>query len=153
MAGSQRKGRQKEDLGRYVNQVMNTKGLSARNVAERSGGKITGGYVTGIMKGVAANPSVDKIKALATGLGVDRYELFAIACGPDERTADRSQANEKLQALELLDLMKRAVVSPRLMKLVEQAVHMRPKELEAVLGSVDRFMEARQKARGKGKRR
>lgn len=71
----------KKALGSYVSQMMEAAGLSARQVAERSGHRITAAYVTGIMKGSAANPSVEKLKALAQGLGVCRDELFNVACG------------------------------------------------------------------------
>jgi len=153
MTGSDKKGPDKKDLGRYVSRVMKAKGLSPRGVSRRSGKGITASYVAGIMRGIAANPSVDKIKALASGLGVDRYELFDIACGPSEDRADQPQGNERLQALELLDLMKKAAVSPTLMATMEQAAQLQPGELEGVLLSIKRLIGARRKAGGKGKRR
>ena len=153
MTASDNKGPDKKDLGRYVSRVMEAKGLSPRGVSRRSGRGITASYVAGIMRGIAANPSVDKIKALASGLGVDRYELFDIACGPSEDGADGAQGTERLQALELLDLMKKAAVSPKLMAIMEQAAHLQPRELEAVLLSMQRLIGARRKAGGKGKRR
>jgi transcriptional regulator with XRE-family HTH domain len=132
---------------------MKAKGLSPRSVAKRSGSGITASYVAGIMRGDAANPSVDKIKALASGLGVDRYELFEIACGLSDDGADKPRGNERLQALELLDLMKKIAVSPSLTRTLEKAAHLQSKELEAVLLSIQRFISIRQKAGGKGKQR
>ena len=140
-------------LCRYVGQVMKAKSLSAREVAERSGDAITSGYVTGIRKGIAENPSVDKIMALAKGLGVDPFELFAIGCGLQERQAERLPAKERLQALELLDLMKKVAVSPSLMKILENAVRLSPKEVEAVLGSINRLIDAKRQPRAKVKDR
>ena len=153
MTGSHNKAPDKKDLGRYVSRVMKAKGLSPRDVSRRSGKGITASYVAGIMRGIAANPSVDKIKALASGLGVDRYELFDIACGPSDNRADRPQGSERLQTLELLDLMKKAAVSPTLMATMEQAAQLQPGELDAVLLSIQRLIGARRKAGGKGKRR
>ncbi|HTG17218.1 MAG TPA: helix-turn-helix domain-containing protein [Blastocatellia bacterium] len=153
MTGSHNKAPDKKDLGRYVSQVMKAKGLSPRDVSRRSGKGITASYVAGIMRGNAANPSVDKMKALASGLDVDRYELFDIACGPSDKRADRPQGSERLQTLELLDLMKKAAVSPALMATMEQAAQLQPGELEAVLLSIQRLIGARRKAGGKGKRR
>lgn len=152
MTVSNKKQPQKE-LCRYVGQVMKAKGLSARDVAERSGDAITSGYVTGIRKGIAENPSVDKIMALAKGLGVDAFELFAIACGLPERQAALPIAKERLDVLELLDLMKKVAVSPALMKIMENGVRLSSKEIGAVASSVNRLVEAKKKARGKGKRR
>ena len=153
MTGSQNKAPDKKDLGRYVSQVMKAKGLSPRDVSRRSGKGITASYVAGIMRGNAANPSVDKMKALASGLDVDRYELFDIACGPSDKRADWPQGSERLQTLELLDLMKKAAVSPTLMATMEHAAQLKQGELEAVLLSIQRLIGARQKAGGKGKRR
>jgi transcriptional regulator with XRE-family HTH domain len=151
MTGAHNKVPHKKDLGRYVSQVMKAKGLSPRGVSRRSG--ITASYVAGIRRGSAANPSVDKIKALASGLGVDRHELFDIACGPSDNRADQPQGTDRLQALELLDLMKKAAVSPTLMATMEHAAQLQPRELEAVLLSMQRLIGARQKAGGKGRRR
>jgi transcriptional regulator with XRE-family HTH domain len=151
MTGAHKKASHKKDLGRYLSQVMKAKGLSPRDVSRRSGKGITASYVAGIMRGNAANPSVDKIKALASGLGVDRYELFDIACGPSEGKADRAHGNERLQALELLDLMKKVAVSSTLMATMEDAAQLQPRELDAVLLSIQRFISVRQKASGKGK--
>jgi transcriptional regulator with XRE-family HTH domain len=153
MTGAHKKAAHKKDLSRYVSQVMKAKGLSPRDVSRRSGKGITASYVAGIMRGNAANPSVDKIKALASGLDVDRYELFDIACGPSDNRADQPQGYERLQALELLDLMKKAAVSPTLMATMEHAAQLQPKELEAVLLSIQRFISVRQKGSGKGKQR
>jgi transcriptional regulator with XRE-family HTH domain len=151
--GSRKTGLNRKDLGRYVTQVMNAKGLSARDVAGRSGGGITAGYVTGIMKGSADNPSVDKIKALTSGLDVDRYELFDVAWGPSGQQVNRPLGNERLQALDLLDLMKKVAVSPWLMKILEKAARLSPEELEAVLSSVNRFAAGGQKPQRRKKRR
>jgi transcriptional regulator with XRE-family HTH domain len=153
MIGAHKKAPHKKDLGRYLSQVMKAKGLSPRDVSRRSGKGITASYVAGIMRGSAANPSVDKIKALASGLGVDRYELFDVACGPSDNRADQPQGSDRLQALELLELMKKAAVSPTLLATMEYASQLQPRELEAVLLSMQRLIGARQKAGGKGKRR
>ena len=153
MTGSHQKAPYKKALGPYVSRVMKAKGLSPRDVARRSGSGITASYVAGIMRGDAANPSVDKIKALASGLGVDRHDLFDVACGPSDDGADKPHGNGRLQALELLDLMKKVAVSPRLMATLEHAANLEADELEAVLLSIQRFIGVRQKAGGKGKQR
>ncbi|MEK6322794.1 MAG: helix-turn-helix domain-containing protein [Acidobacteriota bacterium] len=153
MEDSNRRDKQKKELPQYVSRVMKAKGLSARDVAARSGQRITAAYVTGIKKGTAANPSVDKIIALAAGLGADRYEVFDMACEPQEAEAEQPRVNERLQSVELLDLMKRVVMNRWLMKIVENAVHLRAKDLEALLGAVQRFREATSTGRGKKKRR
>ena len=55
---------------------MKLKGLTQKDVQRMSGGRITDGYVASITTGRAKNLSVDKLKALADGLGVDVDALF-----------------------------------------------------------------------------
>src|ERR1044072_9713576 len=74
----------KGKLSRFVRQGMTQKGLTQRDIEVRSGGKITDGYVADILSGDAKNPSAEKIKALAQGLGVNAHELFDVVCGPFE---------------------------------------------------------------------
>ncbi|HSO75224.1 MAG TPA: helix-turn-helix domain-containing protein, partial [Blastocatellia bacterium] len=60
----------KGPLRTYVKRIMTQKGLTLRDIEMRSDAKITDGYVADILRGTAANPSAEKIKALAVGLGV-----------------------------------------------------------------------------------
>lgn len=81
--------KEQETLGRFVDRVMKEKGLSQKQVEEMSGGAIKASYVGSIVRGEAKNPSVEKMKALARGIGVDEESLFRIARGqrPDEKAA------------------------------------------------------------------
>src|SRR5215210_5573310 len=123
----------KKALGQYVRQRMEARGLSARQVAERSGNRITAAYVTGIMKGSAANPSVEKMKALAEGLGVGRDELFDVACGKPERQAAGNRDDWRLHSLMLLDLMRKVAASSQLMAIVHAAAELSPEGQAEVL--------------------
>ena len=158
MTSTKKKAPRKKELGRYVSQVMDAKGLSAREVAASSGGRITAGYVTGIMKGTAANPSVNKLAALADGLDTDLRELFDAACEPSHREALRQPGAERLRTLELLELMKKVAVSPpfvitSLTEILENALLLSAEELEAVLSSVNTLVEAKGKLQRKTKQR
>ena len=139
----------KKALGRYVRQRMEARGLSARQVAERSGNKITAAYVTGIMKGSAANPSVEKMKALAEGLGVARDELFDVACGKTERQAAGNRDDLRLHSLMLLDLMRKVAASPQLMAIVHAAADLSPEGQEEVLKYLQDLNETDCKSEGK----
>lgn len=55
--------------------------LTLRKIAERSGGGVTHSYLSKIISGAASNPSVDKLKAIADGLGVSFNEVSAAAGG------------------------------------------------------------------------
>src|SRR5882724_13577091 len=86
--------RARRDLGEYVKRVMKLKGLTQKDVQRVSGGRITDGYVASISIGRARNPSVDKLKALADGLGVDMDELFHVACGlPEDGRSGEEQSS------------------------------------------------------------
>jgi hypothetical protein len=153
MPGSKTEARQRKHLGPYVTRVMAAKGLSARDVAVNSGNRITAGYVTGIMKGTSANPSVDKLSALAVGLDVNLYELFDVACGFSDQGPRRSSGSERLRALEVLELMRKVVVSPVLMAMIETGAQLPTKELEIMLAALERIADANWRSPAKSKQR
>jgi transcriptional regulator with XRE-family HTH domain len=74
---------QKEDLADFVRRVRKEKGLSTRDVANESNGRISYGYVSQIenrqVLGSGVSPA--RLVALARGLGVPDEEVFAIATG------------------------------------------------------------------------
>ena len=87
-----------ETLAQYVTRIIKEKGLRHHEVGKLSGGRITDGYVRGLMTGKAKNPSVDKLKALGLGLGVSEDEIFRVARGleppPDGASAPREQLSD-----------------------------------------------------------
>lgn len=68
-------------LSDYVRQIMRDKGLGGTAIQRNSHGRITQGYVNDIISEKATNPSVEKLKALALGLGVSEEEVFRVARG------------------------------------------------------------------------
>ena len=70
-----------ETLKDYVRRVRAAKNLSAVDVESRSLNNISDAYVLQIESGVARNPSPEKLKALAKGLGVPEDEVFRVARG------------------------------------------------------------------------
>jgi transcriptional regulator with XRE-family HTH domain len=128
----------KKDLSQYVSQVMSSKGLSARDVARKSGNKITAAYVTAIMQGSAANPSVDKLRALSRGLDLDPHNLFDISCGLEDR-AGASSGSGPLEVLEFLDVMRSAAISSEAMEIVRRLVLMSSDDHKALLKYLDNF--------------
>ena len=103
---------QKNGLDEYVKRVMKLKGLTQKDVQRSSGGRITDGYVASITTGRARNLSVDKIGALADGLGVDRDELFHVACGTSEELNDRRKEGPTVDPLMILETVQKVVASP-----------------------------------------
>src|SRR5258705_13704207 len=99
----------KHELGEYVKRVMKLKGLTQKDVQRLSGGKITDGYVASITTGRARNLSVDKIAALAEGLGVDTDELFHIACGSAPELDETRKNVPPIDPLMILETVQKAV--------------------------------------------
>lgn len=71
----------KIDLPTFIKQIMAAKGLSYRDIETRSEGTISYGYVNSLVHGIYKNPTVDKIKALARGLGVPEDTLTKVVKG------------------------------------------------------------------------
>jgi transcriptional regulator with XRE-family HTH domain len=75
-----------ETLAERVKRLMTERRLNAAEVAKRSGNAITDSYVDHLAVGRYTNLSVEKLKALAEGLGDDPVNLFRVAAGssPEE---------------------------------------------------------------------
>jgi transcriptional regulator with XRE-family HTH domain len=78
-----------ESLSAYVRRIMAKKNLTFADIELRSRKLITGGYVRDIVSEKTTNPTVDKLKALARGLGVGDDEIFDVARGVDPKMRGR----------------------------------------------------------------
>jgi transcriptional regulator with XRE-family HTH domain len=136
-------------LSQYVRRVMKLKGLTQNDVERKSGGRITDGYVASITTNRATNLSVDKLVALADGLGVDADELFHVARGlPDaERTTSYTA-----DALKVLETVQKTVASPEVTEILNEAVRMSPEQRRLLLKSMKRVGAGQSKSRTKGKK-
>jgi len=72
-----------EKLRAYLREVMDKKGLSEWQIEKRANGKIKDSYIADILSGKTKSISVEKLNALAEGLGVDGVELYRVASGED----------------------------------------------------------------------
>ena len=73
--------KQGETLGQFVKRVREEKDLSTRDVEKKAKGEISDGYINQIETGVALNPSVKKLKALAKGLGINPEKFNQLIYG------------------------------------------------------------------------
>ncbi|MDQ1592976.1 MAG: hypothetical protein QOG71_3603 [Pyrinomonadaceae bacterium] len=74
--------KQAGDLSDYLRRKLNEdETLTLRKIEERSGGKITHSYLSKILNRVVKNPSVEKLQAIAKGLGVSDDEVLAAVRG------------------------------------------------------------------------
>lgn len=136
----------KHGLSDYVKRVMKLKGLTQKDVQRMSGWKITDGYVASITTGRAKNLSVDKLMALADGLGVDSDELFHVACGL--RAVDESgRSSQAPDALMILETVQKAVMSPAVTEILHELVRLSPEERAGLLGFMKRGSNKRKPRR------
>jgi transcriptional regulator with XRE-family HTH domain len=136
-----------ETLSQYVARIMEEKQLKMYDVEVRSGRRITDAYVGNILKGKARNPSVDKLQALAAGLGVDEDEIFRVARGLPLADTGQRRSNDPWPLHLFFKTMERIVSSPELTRIVQALLRASPKELPAIL----KYIESRQKPKSNGK--
>lgn len=140
----------KNSLGAYVRRIMELKGLSQQDVARASGGRITAGYVASITTKRADNLSVAKLVALADGLGVDPDELFRVARGLAEDEIKRTRPSE---ALMILEIVRKAVASPEVTEILDEAARMSPRQRTLLLKSIRRVGGGKSKTKRKSESR
>jgi transcriptional regulator with XRE-family HTH domain len=126
---------------------MKLKGLTQKDVQRMSGGRITDGYVASISIGRACNPSVDKLKALADGLGVDMDELFHVACGLPADTDDSGKSSYAPDPLMILENVRKAIVNPDVIQILHSVVALSPDERASLLGFIQRLGSTKGKSR------
>jgi transcriptional regulator with XRE-family HTH domain len=136
-------------LSQYVRRVMKLKGLTQNDVERMSGGRITDGYVASITTERATNLSVEKLVALADGLGVGADELFHVARGLPE---DEETTTYSIDALKILETVQKAVASPEVTEILDEAVRMSPEQRRLLLESMKRVGAGKSKSRLKGKK-
>ena len=105
-------------LSHYLRLVMRQKGLSLTAVERNCGKKISSSYLSRLLKGTDMNLTITAIRALAEGLSVDPYEIFAAAYGKPSRSARGSQA-QRLEPLPLIDAIQKLVLNPHLIDVVQ----------------------------------
>src|SRR5437588_3425107 len=127
----------KEKLADYVGRVIKQKQLKLRDVERRAGGKITNGYISGIINSRIKNISLEKLRALAKGLEVDVYELFSAAMGEPRQLADEVSSYAQPDLLWLLGIMQEIATTPELLKILHELVQMTPKDREIVVNVIE----------------
>lgn len=124
------KKNRKEDLADYLRRVLEEKRLTLREVEERSGRRITHGYLSRILNRTVRNLTVDKLKALAKGLGVPEVEVFTAARGasPDlDPEVKKSRLGALFYKFDTLSEEDKRVVEA-LMETIEREIERRSKK-------------------------
>jgi len=135
-----------ETLSQYVKRIMDEKHLTMVDVEERSEKRIADAYVANIMNGLARNPSVDKLKALAVGLGEPEDDVFKVARGLPLDYVEEG-GRDPWPGMILAKAIEKIVTSPELTKILQALMQMSLKELKAVL----KYIESRKKSKSNKK--
>jgi transcriptional regulator with XRE-family HTH domain len=93
---------ERESLADYVRRIRNEKGLSLSDVRRASGNRIANSHISRIENGEVKGVGVEKLTALAKGLGIPGEELFAVARG--RIPAKQSDADEQKLLFAFRDL-------------------------------------------------
>jgi hypothetical protein len=129
------------NLSTFVREVMTSRQMTIHEVRTNATAEITESYISGIVKGSSCNPSVRKLVALASGLGVDPVELFKVAAGV---TGERNTAQSfpAPDAAALLAVMKRIVSNDKLIDIMTEALLLESSGRLAVLRVLRSLNEA-----------
>ena len=133
-----------DGLANYIARVLKEKRLSLRDVQAMSDSKITDAYVGSILRGRASNPSVEKLQALARGLGVDEDEIFRVARGLADSGSGAS-AVDPWHAVMILRLMEEVVSRPSVKEILEQVVELSDEDRAVVLRTAKSFSKSSRK--------
>jgi transcriptional regulator with XRE-family HTH domain len=117
----------KENLSQYVERMIRQKGLSFADVERICDGQISASYIGRILKGEITNLTTEKMVALARGLDVNPYDIFAASYAGPPANQDYSNL------LVLLDMMQKLVMNPDVFEAVEQLLCLPPKERAVLL--------------------
>lgn len=131
------------DLARYIARILKEKRLSLHDVQVMSGWTITDAYVGSIIRGRASNPSVEKLQALALGLGVDEDEIFRVARGM-AGTSGRDRNADPWHSMRILRLMEQVVSQPDLKEILEEVVELSEEDRAVVLRTAKSFSKSPQ---------
>lgn len=137
------------DLAKYVARVLKEKRITPHEVQVMSGWTITDAYVSSIIRGIASNPSVEKLQALARGLGVDEDEIFRVARGLSAGSYVSHGAADPEHSVMLLRLMAQVLSQPGVAEILEEVVKLSEEDRADVLSSAKNFSKSTRKAGGR----
>ena len=136
-------------LAELISRVVRDKELKLRDVARNSDGQIAQSYISRIMTGDVNNISLDKLVALARGLGEDPHRLFTAYYRRSPRCATNAQEDIELGAVEFVEVMRKVVGNGSLTEIVKEATQLLPEEYAVVLGYMRQLNERKRKSKGK----
>jgi len=133
---------QDRNLSRFVRELMTSRRMTIHEIRTNATAEITESYISGIVKGSSCNPSVRKLVALASGLGVDPVELFRVAAGLANQR-ETSQPFQCPDAATLIETMKKIVSDDKLLEIMAEALLLETDDRQAALNLLRTLNEAR----------
>jgi hypothetical protein len=100
-----------EKLRELIERAIKEQKLSVAEIVRRSGGRIKDSYIFDIQSGKTKSISVQKLNALADGLGVNRVELYMLVSGIEEEESWTPQS---------------------LVRAIQKMIHLKPNEIRQV---------------------
>ncbi|HMG34378.1 MAG TPA: helix-turn-helix transcriptional regulator [Blastocatellia bacterium] len=138
-----------DPLSIYVKRKMVEQNLSRHDVSVRSGGEIADSYVSAIVTGACCNLSVDKLKALARGLGVTEMELAGVALTGSMEPDPRDQTPPSRSSIILVDLKNKSVLASDVEQIARMAMHLNSKERAVVIQFMNKLAKSKKQQRPK----
>ena len=129
-------------LSRFVKQLMASRQMTIHEIRRNATAEITESYISGIVKGSSCNPSVRKLVALASGLGVDPVELFKVAAGL-EREHESPQSFPAPDAAGFIALMKNIASDDKLLAIMGEALLLEKHDRPAALNLLRNLNQTR----------
>jgi transcriptional regulator with XRE-family HTH domain len=127
--------RRTNDLAKYVARVLKEKRISLHDVQVMSDWAITDTYVGRIIRGRARNPSVEKLQALARGLGVDEDEIFLVARGLARGGSVSPAGACPEHSVTILRMMAQVLSQPGITEIMEEIVRLSEEDRALVLST------------------
>ena|ERR1051325_8474206 len=139
-------GTRRKNLSRYLQLLMKEKKLKLADVERRCEGRLSNSYLSKIVRGEAANLTVEAIDILAEGLDVDGYELFAVAYGKPPRKSGEALGTT-IDPLMFVDAIQKLVVNPQLVEVIQAWAGISPEHQAELLSSLQSLSKRRGSAR------
>jgi transcriptional regulator with XRE-family HTH domain len=137
----------KENLSQLVKRLVDEKHLSLGEVREKSGDRIARSYVSRIMTGNVENITLEKLLALARGLGEDPHLLLAAYCGRQPGPDIEPQEVMEWGAVEFVEMMRKVAADNKLSEIMSEATRLWPEECQVVLTFMRDLNERKQKSK------
>ena len=135
-----------ETLSEFVKRVIKQKDLNLHDIERKCEGAITNSYISKIMRGKVDNLTADKTVALAQGLGVSPFDVFAAMSG-------HSPTNEGfVDARVLVDILQKLVMNPRLMEILRVSGELGEKDQDRLLTSL-KYVKEKSKPKKKPRKK